>query len=140
MDAMTPHPVMMIFDQAGLRARRACLAIAVALGLDGLGEGSGWARLTAGSGGSRFNGFRCLGAVFGPDGPDGPEIQTYARARIPRGQGESCLVRRSKFQARPARPAQIVRLSPRFHYLGPTKPTLVFKPSQPLTKPIKPNL
>lgn len=39
MDAMTPHPVVMIFDQAGLRARRACLDIAVALGLDGLSGG-----------------------------------------------------------------------------------------------------
>lgn len=112
MDQMTPHPILRIINQAGLRARRACQPLVAVFGPDGLSGGGRWARLKAGSGGFGFNAFKGLHCLFGPEGLTGPKISPTC-ARLPNGVGgKACLVRGSNFQAHQARQAQIHRLSP----------------------------
>jgi hypothetical protein len=104
---MTPHPILRIIDQAGLRARRACQPLVVVFGPDGLSGGGHWARLKAGSGGFGFNVIKGLGHIFGLEGLTGLKISPTC-ARLPNGVGgKACLVHGSNFQAHQARQAQI---------------------------------
>ena len=136
MAKMTPHPILRIIDQAGLRARRACQPLVAVFGSDGLSGGGRWARLKAGSGGFGFNVFKGLGDVFGPEGLTGLKISATC-ARLPNGVGgKLALCMGLTFKPiKPVRP-KFTTQAHDFIGSGPIKHPLI---SSPIQSPLSPS-